>query len=83
MEIMLQGIENRIRIEFVESDVPNTKMICCFRFRDDTKEAKLMTDKELQWLNDYHETVRQRLTPLIKDGAVKEWLADATKPISR
>lgn len=41
----------------------------------------LMTDKELQWLNDYHETVRQRLTPLIKDGAVKEWLADATKPI--
>lgn len=43
----------------------------------------LMTDKELQWLNDYHETVRQRLTPLIKDGAMKEWLADATKPISR
>ena len=43
----------------------------------------LMTDKELQWLNDYHETVRQRLTPLIKDGAVKEWLADATQPISR
>lgn len=43
----------------------------------------LMTDKELQWLNDYHKTVRQRLTPLIKDGAVKEWLADATKPISR
>ena len=43
----------------------------------------LMTDKELQWLNDYHETVRQRLTPLIKDSAVKEWLADATKPISR
>lgn len=43
----------------------------------------LMTDKELQWLNDYHETVRQRLTPLIKDGTVKEWLADATKPISR
>ena len=43
----------------------------------------LMTDKELQWLNDYHETVRQRLTPLIKDGAVTEWLADATKPISR
>lgn len=43
----------------------------------------LMTDKELQWLNDYHETVRQRLTPLIKDGAVKEWLADVTKPISR
>lgn len=41
----------------------------------------LITDKELQWLNDYHETVRQRLTPLIKDGAVKEWLADATKPI--
>lgn len=43
----------------------------------------LMTDKELQWLNDYHETVRLRLTPLIKDGAVKEWLADVTKPISR
>ncbi len=43
----------------------------------------LMTDKELQWLNDYHETVRQHLTPLIKDGAVKEWLIDATKPISR
>ena len=46
-------------------------------------DLELMTDKELQWLNDYHEMVRQRLTPLIKDGAVKEWLADATKPISR
>ena len=43
----------------------------------------LMPDKDLKWLNDYHETVRQRLTPLITDGAVKEWLADATKPISR
>ena len=49
----------------------------------DTKpiDLGLMTAGELEWLNSYHATVRERLTPFIKDASVKQWLAEATKPI--
>ncbi len=42
-----------------------------------------MTDHELEWLNGYHATVRERLTPLIKDASVRQWLAEATKPVAK
>ena len=81
MEIMLQGIENRIRIEFVESDVPNTKMICCFRFRDDTKEAKLMTDKELHRLS-RKELLEMLLAQTQENEKLKEELRRAQRQLS-
>ena len=40
----------------------------------------MLTDEERQWLNDYHLTVRQRLTPLL-DAADAEWLRKATEAI--
>ena len=51
----------------------------------DTKpiDLGLMTDGELEWLNGYHATVREHLMPLIKDASVRQWLAEATKPIAK
>jgi Xaa-Pro aminopeptidase len=43
--------------------------------------VSLMTPEELQWLNDYHAEVRDKLMPLIDKDAVKAWLAAATAPI--
>ncbi|MGE7368244.1 aminopeptidase P family protein [Neorhizobium sp. NPDC001467] len=42
----------------------------------------LLTADELEWLNAYHGTVREKLSPLITDAAVKAWLEEATAPIT-
>lgn len=42
--------------------------------------AEMLTDEERQWLNDYHRTVRQRLTPLLDEDDA-EWLRQATEEI--
>lgn len=43
--------------------------------------ASLLTEEELEWLNAYHVTVREKLLPLITDAAVRGWLEAATAPI--
>ena len=40
----------------------------------------MLTDEERRWLNDYHLTVRQQLTPLL-DAADAEWLQKATEAV--
>lgn len=45
-------------------------------------DTSLMTDQEIEWLNNYHATVRQRLTPMLNADQAK-WLADATAPLTR
>ncbi|MFX8020163.1 M24 family metallopeptidase C-terminal domain-containing protein, partial [Acinetobacter baumannii] len=42
----------------------------------------LMRDDEIDWLNDYHATVRERLQPLVS-GAALDWLIARTAPLSR
>lgn len=42
----------------------------------------LMSDEEIQWVNNYHDTVRQRLLPLLQP-AEQEWLKNKTQPLSR
>lgn len=44
-------------------------------------DSTLMTQGELDWLNDYHARVRTVMTPKI-DAATARWLAQATDPIS-
>lgn len=41
----------------------------------------LLTAEEVQWLNDYHQMVYERLAPHL-DEADKAWLREATSPIS-
>ncbi len=41
-----------------------------------------MTDAEIQWINDYHREVRERLSPLL-DEAERLWLEAKTAPLMR
>lgn len=43
--------------------------------------AELMDKGELEWLNAYHASVREKLMPLIGRPAVKDWLMAATEAI--
>jgi Xaa-Pro aminopeptidase len=42
-------------------------------------ERSLLSDVELQWLNAYHATVRERLAPRVQ-GAARDWLLARTEP---
>ena len=44
--------------------------------------ASLLTAEELEWLNAYHTTVREKLMPLITTADVQAWLEIATAPIT-
>ncbi len=43
-------------------------------------KGDLLTDDEREWLNAYHQRVRETLTPLVP-SEVKDWLAEATRAI--
>ena len=45
-------------------------------------DVTLLTDEELAWLNDYHETVYERLAPHL-DGEERQWLRDVCSPLTR
>lgn len=46
-------------------------------------DIDLMTEEELSWLNLYHRTVEERLRPLLDDEGDRQWLSQATAPISK
>ena len=43
-------------------------------------DRDLMRPDEIDWLDDYHATVRQRLSPLVS-GAARDWLIARTEPL--
>lgn len=43
-------------------------------------DESLLSAPEQDWLNDYHERVRESITPFLDDND-KSWLQDATRPI--
>ncbi len=43
-------------------------------------ERSLLRDDEIGWLNAYHDTVRERLSPLV-NGAALAWLIERTQPV--
>jgi len=44
-------------------------------------EWPLLSEQEKQWLNDYHQQVRETLLPLT-DAAARSWLLAATEPFT-
>ena len=44
-------------------------------------DPSLLTAEEVEWLNAYHTTVRESLSPLLTDPADRQWLEEATKPL--
>lgn len=45
--------------------------------------AHLLTDDERAWFDGYHQTVYERLSPLLDDEADRQWLREATLPLSQ
>ncbi len=45
-------------------------------------ETEIMTDAEIEWLNNYHAKVRSRLTPLLSPEEAA-WLEKKTEPLKR
>lgn len=43
-------------------------------------DRSMLSEKEIRWINTYHETVYNRLSPVLKDD-VKKWLKGRTSPI--
>ncbi|GHY18985.1 aminopeptidase P family protein [Vibrio cholerae] len=45
-------------------------------------EVNLLTKPELHWLNQYHQKVWDEVSPRIKETHVRDWLQQATSPLS-
>ncbi|HEY8567938.1 aminopeptidase P family protein [Microbulbifer sp.] len=45
-------------------------------------DPALLSDSELEWLNDYHTEVRETLSPLVNEQT-RAWLVAATAPLAR
>jgi len=48
----------------------------------DLTETSLLDDRELKWLNDYHERVYHSISEYLEPD-LKKWLRDKTKPLAR
>lgn len=46
-------------------------------------DLSIMTDDEIDWVNNYHTEVRARLWPLLTTRAERDWLATHTEPLKR
>ena len=42
----------------------------------------MLTPRERAWVDDYHRQVRDKVSPLLGDDDVIEWLEAATKPLA-
>ena len=45
-------------------------------------DTSIMSDSEIAWVNSYHRTVRERLTPHL-DSAERTWLERHTCPLKK
>lgn len=45
-------------------------------------EPSLLSEREVWWLNDYHEQVWTKLSPLMPDTKSREWLREKTSPLA-
>jgi Xaa-Pro aminopeptidase len=44
-------------------------------------EVKLLNEKEIEWINNYHARVYEKIAPTLKDEQERQWLAEATATI--
>ena len=44
-------------------------------------KKEMLSSEEIAYLNDYHETVYEKLIPFIKDKEIQSWLEEATKAL--
>ena len=53
-----------------------------FPFDINLFDTSIMSDEEIQWVNNYHSTVYNSLSPLL-DEVQKQWLKEKTTPLTR
>ena len=58
------------------------KTLTMFPYDKKLIDVNLMTDQEIEWVNEYHKQVYARLSPLLTDQE-KDWLAEKTSPITK
>ncbi len=58
------------------------EVLTLFPFDLNLFDTSIMSDSEISWVNNYHETVRNRLLPLLSDSEQK-WLREKTEPLTR
>lgn len=46
-------------------------------------DTSMMSDAEIEWVNDYHTRVRQTLLPLLETEDQRRWLTEKTEPLCR
>lgn len=56
------------------------RVMTLFPFDRSLFETEIMTPEEIRWIDDYHKTVRERLTPLLTPEEAA-WLAEKTLPL--
>ncbi len=45
-------------------------------------DLSLLTEEEIQWINDYHQEVYEKISPRVTED-VAQWLKEATKPVAK
>ena len=58
------------------------KTLTMFPYDKKLFDLSLLTDQEIEWVNNYHKQVYDRLSPLLSSEE-QNWLADKTAPICR
>ncbi|MDE6818611.1 MAG: aminopeptidase P family protein, partial [Muribaculaceae bacterium] len=54
-----------------------------FPFDRSLFDLSLMSDEEIEWVNNYHRTVRQTLLPMLENENQRQWLTEKTEPLCR
>ena len=87
----VHGISCENLVLCVTSDLSNNEFgkFYCFEtltmFPFDLKlfDTSIMTDEEIEWVNDYHQTVRETLLPLLENQNQRDWLTAKTEKLCR
>ena len=46
-------------------------------------DISLLTDKEVEWINTYHQQIKDKVYPLLRTDRARKWMEIATKPIQK
>lgn len=58
------------------------KTLTMFPYEKNLMDLSILTDQEIEWINEYHQEVYSRLSPLLNEEE-KNWLAEKTSPITK
>lgn len=59
------------------------RTLTLFPFDRSLFELSIMTQNEIQWVDDYHAMVRNRLLPLLETEEEKTWMIQHTQPLEK